>query len=174
MVLSKVIPVPFLRQKPWQNPCHFKTTRAQAQKDRHSSTNYLLDSLDWEDHFSLQVKTLLAGVIIANIFSVSQPSSSRNIYPTQLHIYSLSKPQQLLLLRNSNLHISNSLAFLGGGGEGKLVLAILDIRKNNHAIVYSKVSNQSVFIILFSQQRDVREMLLLTKAWCPRTTGNSS
>lgn len=52
------------------------------------------------------------------------------------------------------------LDFLGGG-EGKPVLSVIDIRMNNHAVIYSKVSNQSVFIILFSQQRerDMRQML---------------
>lgn len=47
-----------------------------------------------------------------------------------------------------------------GGGEDKLVLPCLDIRNNNHAVVYSEASNLSVFIIFFfstteSHERDV-------------------
>lgn len=41
-----------------------------------------------------------------------------------------------------------------GGGEDKLVLPCLDIRNNNHAVVYSKASNLSVFIIFFFHNRN--------------------
>jgi len=61
-----------------------------------------------------------------------------------------------------------------GGNQDKLVSSSLDIRNYNIAVVYSKASNLSVFVIFFSQQKAMREMFFLTKAWYPGTAGNRS